>query len=813
MELILLLLSVPFFYILGIKQLISWFSRKDKTTPISFEQSRTAYLTTAIHELSQKDQQNKTTKSIIEDYKEELKSITIDNSNTLPNITVKPIEQKQNESVEPKSVMHKDIGEIWSNWYSNNTIDLILYIGAFLIVTAASIFVGFQWETISGVMKTSVLALCAISFFICGLIFHNIPKIKNAGSTFIAIGALLIPICGSAWYNFVIKPEGGDLGFVWFITSVISIIVYISLAFFFKSTFYMYITSIATLSLTLSTVRVFDLQKDFYILASIITSLLLLLASIIAKAQNVNTKKFFSNPLEISSDIILPTSLLFGTITAISQDKLFSFEAVLSLLLATCFYLVSYSYLKHPWRLYTAQILFPVSIILFTHWQNIENSIAFYILSAIGFVYILFSDYFYRQKLREQSDATIIIGIAIQFFAFLSSLSTDLNSFHTAILAIFPGISGLIIVNIRKNISFVILSTCSLAIFLFLFYMNVLQQSSYPEYLSLIYGLLGLGSYVITTIFKNKKEYISPFGLSTTLFFTLSLLFSLGQQGYLLLNSFIIAAILAGAAFTFRQNVFVYGSNLFLFLTLYIFLDYTNTSLNYYPVAFLVLSYLLYVCSLVKENIFHEEYRIAGLIGSILTPVAFWYNQFFNNTVEQFALVSAYGATLLFGIDTFIKKTPNFGYATSVIGMVTFLWQINYIGIEDILVYCTILGVYFMVLAYTRKLKNDIDNRQLLDLLGLLILFSPPTVLSFGDDVVKYTVILGIEGIILLFLGISMSYKLYRYGGIFGIVFAVLPHTYSYILSLPRWLIVGLFGFLFLGIGIFLLLRRKENTN
>jgi hypothetical protein len=144
--------------------------------------------------------------------------------------------------------------------------------------------------------------------------------------------------------------------------------------------------------------------------------------------------------------------------------------------------------------------------------------------------------------------------------------------------------------------------------------------------------------------------------------------------------------------------------------------------------------------------------------------------------------------------------------------MGTFLWQVNYLGVTESLVYSVALGLYFMALAFSRKIKDDFDGQKLLDGIGLFILLLPPTVSSFGENAVKYSATLGVAGILLLIAGISMRYKLYKFAGVAGIVLAVLPQTYSYILDLPKWLIVGVGGAIFITVAIILSLRRKESN-
>jgi hypothetical protein len=129
-----------------------------------------------------------------------------------------------NKTQQGRPVAHLTMDAILTHWYSNNSINLLLYIGAFLIVASASIFVGFQWETIPGVTKAVLLRLTAIAFFGFGAWFYSLPKIKTAGGVFIAIFAILIPVAGAAWYTFYLQYAGVPYGIVWFITSIIGLV-------------------------------------------------------------------------------------------------------------------------------------------------------------------------------------------------------------------------------------------------------------------------------------------------------------------------------------------------------------------------------------------------------------------------------------------------------------------------------------------------------------------------------------------------------------------------------------------------------------
>ena len=69
----------------------------------------------------------------------------------------------------------------------------------------------------------------------------------------------------------------------------------------------------------------------------------------------------------------------------------------------------------------------------------------------------------------------------------------------------------------------------------------------------------------------------------------------------------------------------------------------------------------------------------------------------------------------------------------------------------------------------------------------------------------------GILGIILLSLGISIKNRIYEFSGAAGVILAIIPQTFQYLLALPKWLVVGIAGLSFVVVAIFLLLKRDEN--
>src|SRR5712692_5594040 len=107
---------------------------------------------------------------------------------------------------------------------------LLLYLGAFLIVVGALIFVSVSGRQISDALKLVLLLIGTIGFLAGGLVCHRIPRVLEAGRTFLIIGALLTPLDFAAYY--VLISHSGPLSSpgMWVLGSFVSAALYGSLS-------------------------------------------------------------------------------------------------------------------------------------------------------------------------------------------------------------------------------------------------------------------------------------------------------------------------------------------------------------------------------------------------------------------------------------------------------------------------------------------------------------------------------------------------------------------------------------------------------
>ena len=167
----------------------------------------------------------------------------------------------------------------WRNWYRDNAINLLLYLGAFLIVAAVSLFVGFQWKNLDSTTRFGVVIAFTIAWYVAGSFMNRVLSLEMVGTTFITIGALLTPFCGVAWQRFMVGSMAG-VGWTWLITATISTIIYLYLSFAYHQRYFTYFGNLSILAMILSLVQINNAPSEYFILAGALTGLLLLIARI-----------------------------------------------------------------------------------------------------------------------------------------------------------------------------------------------------------------------------------------------------------------------------------------------------------------------------------------------------------------------------------------------------------------------------------------------------------------------------------------------------------------------------------------------------
>ncbi len=813
---ILIFASFPIFYIIGIIAFIRYLARNKTKSPVPPKDSQNIQtLQTIISDLQQRlTESNKSIlKPIIQDYNaklqstsEEYSSTVITESNALP------------EKPPPTTVLSKDVTSAGTNWQSLGSINLLLYLGAFLIISAATIFVAFQWETIAGIIKALLLTTMAFAFFIFGYWFYKSPKIKQAGITFLAIGSILLPVCGTGWYSFYLKSLGVNYGLVWLITSIISLSVYFFLAQLLKQKFYAYILALSVVSSFMSLVNIFSLDTTYYVLAGIFSSLCLLGANIYLGKTWQKDQLTFSTPLEVTAHIVLPVVVVYGLSVASQQQMLYSSSVTIGIFLSAIFYGLTYYAMGYEWALPTSLLFILSGVYIFCQWLNLPLNMTVYIITLLSATELYLAYMLNHIRRITANHLTVFISLTQFTIFFTAGIFNNFSINDILLLSLCGMILGIVSAYLYKNIKYLYISNLYLAVFFFELCQNLLHFAQTPL-VSIFYILIALVWYEMSVIYKHKTKLLQSLLAFSAIFFMLSLLTSSSFPGYEALFLFVTAAVCYSASWYFGNPKVIYVSNFLLSVAVGELLSFLQTASWIYPLSYAGLYILLYLLSTLVITRNQAVYYRSALIGIVLTPLYFsWsgnlnllgYNSY-TSQLQLACLITAYIATFLYTIQAASQKSIRIGYAASVIGISTYFWQINYLNLANIQWYILPLGIYFFIIAYTRRLRGDESSRKFFDILGMVTLFFPTLGQSFTDiNGIIYAALLLIEGLFIFFIGISLQYKALIYGSIAAIVIAVISQTYQYIFALPWWVIVGALGFLLLGIAIYLLNKRPK---
>ena len=111
-------------------------------------------------------------------------------------------------------------------WAARRQADVLLYLGAFLLVISALIFTSSRDEALFGGWRVAVLAVYTAAFLAAGLLLRRWPRVREAGPVFLAIGALMTPLNFLLLYNEVLGDREVPRAVVWFVGSTYSTVFY-----------------------------------------------------------------------------------------------------------------------------------------------------------------------------------------------------------------------------------------------------------------------------------------------------------------------------------------------------------------------------------------------------------------------------------------------------------------------------------------------------------------------------------------------------------------------------------------------------------
>ncbi|MCX6808488.1 MAG: hypothetical protein NTW50_02370, partial [Candidatus Berkelbacteria bacterium] len=307
-------------------------------------------------------------------------------STETPEMVVSPLSSEET-IVENKIDTLESSKSVRAQLVSLDNINILFYIGAFLVVVAAGVFVGFNYESISGIGKTMFLAIFALVFYGVGTyLYLKAKNIQQAGLVFVTVGLILAPLVGLAYFKF--SAMGTDGHMIWFVTSLIVTALYVVSLLIVKKPFLSYFVTFVSLSLLESSISVFDAPTQYFAWGMAVFSTIFLLVG-----QIKFRDEYVSSAFRVSANIFLPISIIFSLVfSAFTLESSLLINGT-NLIFAAVFYNLS-SFLslqtKHRQGFLAASLLlFPVGIILLLCDKLVAETTIAIVTGGIALIYFV----------------------------------------------------------------------------------------------------------------------------------------------------------------------------------------------------------------------------------------------------------------------------------------------------------------------------------------------------------------------------------------------------------------------------------------
>jgi hypothetical protein len=683
--------------------------------------------------------------------------------------------------------------------HSMDNINLLLFLGAFLVVVSAGIFVGYNLHSLTGVFKTIFLGIFAALFYGVGLaLYLQFPKLRPAGTTFTGIGLILLPLVGLAAYNFTGAHDHGEA--TWFITSLVTLVAYIGTLYITRQTYIAYLMAFTSLSLFESSISLFEVPVYWFGWVMGLVALLLL-----ALSRWTGWWKDASQSLAISANLFIPISLLFSAYLAVENGapQLGVTIAISGLFYA---YLAARNHDNPTGELYwlLGLLALPLSLAIGL-WDFVQPEAVAAIFVGTAGLYLgggaLSST---RISQRWQLIMGAVAGL-LPLFAIFFVLDDRWALLGCLVVA--GLINGIFAWRLRQSGLALIGILSALAI-------PVVALRVVPD-TGVDWGWVALAYLFVTPAFlrwrmlmKGWPESADAVGASGYLLALFAALMTAGLQGHGTL--LVVGAIVSGALFWVsyyeQQPVYVYISSAVKYLAALQIVPLTNWPSEAYALIVILIGGASYAAG----HVMTDSVRGQALRWSAIAATLF--GAFFASTSDSLTPIAslALGGALLWK-EANRQQQPVVAEVGMGILMVAFSWLLGHYDVEQTQAYSLPWTAFFGYLTYRRR-NGARDIYDLFTGFTLFILTFPIAGQALGDtNGAWYGLELIFIAIGLVLYGASVGNKLISWWGAGTLIIEVLYQMRDVLFALPKYLISAALGLALLGVAIYLLQRRKDH--
>lgn len=710
-------------------------------------------------------------------------------------------------------------------WFAPDNITLLLYVGAALMVIAAGAFVAGSWDAIGGVARFSIVAIFAVAFLVVGELFIRLTqRLRSAGTTFRAVGTVLLPFVALAYDRFVLEGDAPP----WYWAGAGTVLALLNYGFYRftnpgRLTAYLGAFSLGILAVALP--PALGATSDWtaaslWILAAV---LFLIMARLAPNGRDLLNHLFRStnHPIAESHLVIGGLLLLLGVgyAVGISDDGLYAFTLwiLTAILIGLAFYF-------HVGLIAGVGALAGgIAVGLTINATLLGLSLPQFVESAIPLGLALYAILLAaiaplgdkRLSYTNGFLTTVALFWAVVARSEVSDLLTP-TWVHGITIAAYIGLTLWLAFRFRNPIVWGILWLVTNAAV-----MDVLSLIPSESDSILIPGLLYL---VVAALWLVLERLLpAPQSVYSRLSFAVQSLWmtyavyvfntiaSRDVEAEVLTGTLVLIGLTAGwlwLTVRTRLEVAVGASILQGVLALPLILLLIGAPGELVPVGWLAIGVMLIGISTVAPDFAKRVTERGGLVLTLVAPFGVLMAELLRFTVPLQTLVAQgtlLGAAAVYaGYGVWKRQRWAIGGAGMLL-YVLYAWILNERGVEEVQIYTVPLAL--LLFSYRWLFPAQL---QLWEGLSALVLIGVGVLQAVAEENWIYSAILGVWGVLSLGIGITLSRRLLSVAGVVGILFAALRQLWSVVAELPPALIIGLAGLTFLLVAIVLLLTRDR---
>ena len=677
----------------------------------------------------------------------------------------------------------------------------LLYLGAFLFIAAASLFV--LLGGVGGAVKTSVVIGVSAGFYTIGYLLNkNSKKLVEVGSTFAAIGLMLAPLSGVAVYGYWLNQSHGTA--VWLGASIACTLLYTHALFKLRSQYMGYLFVGVTISLVESGFSQFGLGSYFMAWGLMLASLISLVLSKSLKNHQINS--IVELPFTIAAVILVPVSLVWS-LTLIPIHG--TVQLIISLYFAAIYYAVygwtlgSGSSRQTYWFISQVAAISSTGILLHELTASRFVVSSFFAISTILYLAVTFVKYL-NQMIPRHLEGFIAMSAGLYLAAIVGFAS--LPNWLFGVLYV-----GFVMFWFQwfqaKTFYSAVIAQMTLLTLPAVLGWYVLKDGIGNIWISLVYMLIAISCSIIAYWATKKHKQIKLlFIASYIIASTIGLIVSFVAGGYAVaIASLLIAGLAYLASVQHKRPEISTVGNALLYVATLASITEAKLSLLYTGIAFMVLSVCIYCLSfIIKNKLKSKLFRYSAMVGLLTVPItgliggSYWYLG--PISISVLAAIVFYESTFK---DEYGLKELSASFLMLALQWIIF--RVFYTN--EFLIYSHLWALLIIAFSLVRLKRNEKSLFESYLKLGLGVITIPFALILINGTDLGYGWVFIAEHIMITFFGVVFKKAYVVWWGLLATVLAVL-----YELRDLQFIALGILSLFVIGVAIYMTLNHQKSA-